>query len=175
MVEAFDLGYLYDGIDPAASGYLYDGTNVNASVPDTMLWHDRITVQLREQYQTPYGVDYRDKGDPAYCLCSVEPRTRKQAVFSDNWAQDTSPQSQGGLTEIFTLTIAAPEWHGDINTLVWWKGDCYEVDGSPSYLEHGSKYVKHWEVQARRVLNKDFSPVLVPEPKVPEGSRPWGT
>ncbi|NMM93873.1 hypothetical protein [Bifidobacterium oedipodis] len=176
--EELNLNNLYEGVDvnTLGGGGLYDGVaGIVEKHPDTLLYKDTIIVQQGGMLRTDYGTWYFQTGDPAYCLCSVEERTRKQAVFSDNWAQDTTPLDQGGLSEKFTLTIAAPEWHGDINTVLWYEGNLYEVDGAPSNLDSGSSMVNHWEIQARRVMVDEFSPAHVPPPAVPEGSRTWGT
>ena len=81
--------------------------------------------------ETVYGSGTVPDGDASYCYCSFEPRINKNSTFSKNWAQDTTPQTTGGLREDALAIVLAPEWHGDINTQFWLDNACYEVDGPP--------------------------------------------
>ncbi|QOL33129.1 thiamine biosynthesis protein ThiS [Bifidobacterium eulemuris] len=110
------------------------------------------------------------------CYCSVEGRTQKNSVFSDNWAQDDTPTSTGGLREVNMVKVLAPEWHGDIYTRFWTAdGSCWQVDGSPVDMPHSTDVARHWEMQARRVYAPELARNRIDPPAIPEGSRVWGT
>lgn len=116
--ETLDLGHLYDGVDldELGGGHLYDDTEVEPRVTDDLLHRDMIVVQLMKPVETVYGSGTVPDGDASYCYCSFEPRINKNSTFSKNWAQDTTPQTTGGLREDALAIVLAPEWHGDINT-----------------------------------------------------------
>lgn len=174
--ETLDLGRLYDDVDLEwlGGGHLYDGLDVKHTVPDSLMYKDKVIVQPMRLVDTVYGSGTTPDGDPAWCWCSVEIRTQKNSVFSKNWAQDTTPQATGGLREEVLVKVLAREWHGDIHTMFWFGDACYEVDGPPAYLNHGSALSAHWEVVGRCVGHLSDEGVREP-PQPPEGSRVWGT
>lgn len=174
--ETLDLGHLYDGVDvnELGGGHLYDEEPVKHSVPDTLMYKDKVIVQPMRLFETPYGAGTMPDGDVSWCYCSVETRTQKNSVFSKNWAQDTTPQNTGGLRQEVLVKVLAPEWHGDIHTMFWYRDDLYEVDGPPALLPHGSEMSKHWEVTGRCIGH--INERGIKEPPMPaEGSRIWGT
>ena len=171
----YDMGHLFDGVEPDASGHLFDShPEVAMTRPDSLLYRDRIIVEPMRAVETPYGNSVEPMGEPAYCWCSLEGRTQKNSVFSENWAQDTTPQSTGGLREVTMVKILAPEWHGDIRTRVWHDGSCYEVDGSPVLMPHSTKTARHWEIQARRVYAPELAKNHIDPPEVKEDTPVWG-
>ncbi|TPF92875.1 hypothetical protein BW14_06840 [Bifidobacterium sp. UTBIF-68] len=173
--ETLDLGHLYDDVDvdDMGGGHLYDGSDVEPRVTDDLLHRDLIVVQPMELYDTPYGSGTVPTGETSYAYCSFEPRINKNSTFSKNWAQDTTPQSYGGLREDSLAIVLAPEWHGDIHTMFWHGDDCYEVDGPPMHMAHSSKDAEHWNITARCIGHA--GPAVVTPPTPPEGSRIWGT
>ncbi|WP_223852149.1 hypothetical protein [Bifidobacterium myosotis] len=167
------MSHLYDDGMPEDS-HLYDGVDVEKRLPDTLMYRDKVIVQPMRLFDTPYGSGTIPDGEPAWCWCCVETRTQKNSVFSKNWAQDTTPQSTGGLRAEVLVKVIAKEWHGDIHTMFWHGDDCYEVDGPPAHLRHGSDLSEHWEVTGRQIGHVNEDGVTEP-PQPPEGSRVWGT
>ena len=160
-------------IESLRGGDLFTGTLLPQQVSDDLLHRDMVVVQPMRPVETPYGIRCEPAGDAAYCYCSFEPRINKNSTFSKNWAQDTSPQSYGGLREDSMGVLLAPEWHGDIWTRFWFENACYEVDGPPSHMRHASDRAEHWNITARRIGSADLGDVKVPVP--PDGSHVWGT
>ena len=161
-------------VDALRDGDMFTGTLVQSHPPDSLLYRDIITVQLMKPVETFYGTVPVPDGPPVECYCSLEPRINKNSTFSKNWAQDTSPQSYGGLRVDSMCVVLAPEWHGDIWTRFWYEDACYEVDGPPSHMRHSSDKAEHWNITARCIGGIDPDGVRT-MPKVPEGSRRWGS
>lgn len=174
--ENMDLGHLYDGVDleRLGGGHLYDDTELEPRITDDLLHRDIIVVQPMKPVETVYGSGTVPDGDASYCYCSFEPRINKNSTFSKNWAQDTTPQTTGGLREDALAIVLAPEWHGDINTQFWFDNACYEVDGPPMEMRHASDAAHHWNITARCIGHATKDNGLKP-PVPPEGSRTWGT
>lgn len=171
----YDMGRLYDNvdIDRLGGGRLYDNVSLEPSTPDSLLYRDLIVVQPMRHVETPYGGRDEPDGKPAWCRCCIEGRTQKNSVFSENWAQDTTPDTDGGLRAVTLDRVLAKEWHGDIHTRFWWDGCCWQVDGEPVYMRHGSDTATHWEFPARKIGTVEDSGLAMPMPE--EGSRVWGT
>ena len=92
------MSHLYDGEQPEET-HLFDDVETEPRITDDLLHRDMIVVQPMKPYETPYGAGTVPDGDASYCYCSFEPRINKNSTFSKNWAQDTTPQSTGGLRE----------------------------------------------------------------------------
>lgn len=171
------MGYLYDGIDMdmLGGGFLYDQADTPPQVPDSLLYRDRIIVQPMVSTSGPHGVmDVPDPDNPpAYCYCCVEGRTQKNSVFSEDWAQDTTPTAKGGLRSVTLVRVMAVEWHGDIHTRMWWRDSWWQCDGQPVHIAHGTALANHWEFPMRLIGENDRTGMLRP-PTVPEGARIWG-
>lgn len=158
---SYDLRRLYDGADTGelGGGHLYDATPpMDAKPRPTLLDTDTVIVQNRVHVQDPHGGHYEYRGDPLLVACSVEGHEQQAGMFSISGAEDKSVSDQGGLQEVTPIRILAREWPGDIHSRVWWHGDPYDVDGSPTYFPHSSETARHWEVRARRVVNVALSP-----------------
>lgn len=167
------MSHLYDGEQPEET-HLFDDVETEPRITDDLLHRDMIVVQPMKPYETPYGAGTVPDGDASYCYCSFEPRINKNSTFSKNWAQDTTPQSTGGLREDALAIVLAPEWHGDINTQFWFDNACYEVDGPPMEMRQASDAAHHWNITARCIGHATEDNGLKP-PVPPEGSRTWGT
>ena len=167
------MSHLYDGEQPEET-HLFDDVETEPRITDDLLHRDMIVVQPMKPYETPYGAGTVPDGDASYCYCSFEPRITKTSTFSKNWAQDTTPQSTGGLREDALAIVLAPEWHGDFYSRFWFNGSCYEVDGSPVYLPHSSDMAKHYEFPARRIYAAELAHNRVSPPVPPEGAETWG-
>lgn len=163
----FDMGHLFDGVDPNESGFLFDDhPEVLRTPPDSLLYRHRIIVQTRRAESGPHG-DTSVPVDVFYCLCDYVPRTQKTSSFSEQWAQKIDPQSQGGLLDKDLIRVLAPEWHGDTYTRFWIDNTCYEVDGNPVWMPDGSDMSRHWEVPAKKCAT-------TPPPVVPDSNPVWG-
>lgn len=167
------MASIYKDPDPRG-GSIYMGRNVDAKVPQDLLHCEKMIFQGMEPLVNCYGSTTVPTGEVHWFYGSVEGRTQKNSVFSENWAQDTTPQSEGGLREVTLVRILAPEWHGDIYSRVWWNGNCYEVDGSPVNLPHASGLARHWEFPARRVYALELAKNRIDPPQVPEEAAVWG-
>lgn len=164
------MGYLYE--DGAPSGpFLYDGEDV-PPVTEGLLRRDLVVVVPMRRAVTPYGERLEEAGDPVWCRCCFEWRTNKTSTFSKNWAQDTTPQTHGGLREDALAFLLAPEWHGDVNTRFWHGPDCFEVDGPPMFQPHSTRAARHWSITARCVGHADKVGQSPPVPA--EGAPTWG-
>ncbi len=172
MRMSFDMDSLYpDDADTGDSLY-GDDAGITPVLPDTILYRDRVIVQPMKPVTGVHGTTVIPDGEPSWCLCDIEGRTQKNSTFSKNWKQDMTSSPRGQL-ETTLLRIMAKEWHGDYYSRVWYEGDCYECDGSPVEMPHGTDMSRHWEIVVRMVTNHLFSDLE--EPKPTEGSRVWGT
>ena len=135
--ETWDLGHPYDksGSD-AVVEHPYKDVTVPWVKPDSILYRDKVIVVLYTVRRGPHGTTYVP-GKAYWCWCSIEGREQQAGMFSISGAEDKSPQTWGGLREVTPSQVAAVEWHGDIHTEVWYQGDCYDVDGAPTFRQHG--------------------------------------
>ena len=163
---------LYDDETVDSSGLYEDSPEVGDVIPDTIMFRDKVIVQPMKPVMGVHGITVVPDGKPSWCLCDIEGRTQKNSTFSKNWKQDMIASPKGQL-ETTLLRVMAVEWHGDYYSQVWYKGDCYECDGSPVEMPHGTTMSSHWEVVVRLVANHLFSDLKPPEPE--KGSRVWGT
>ena len=133
-----------------------------------------IVVQLMKPVETVYGSGTCRMGTPHTVTARSSLESIRTARFPRTWAQDTTPQTTGGLREDALAIVLAPEWHGDINTQFWFDNACYEVDGPPMEMRHASDAAHHWNITARCIGHATKDNGLKP-PVPPEGSRTWGT
>ena len=100
-------------------------------------------------------------------ICCVEGRAQQAGMFSISGAEDKTPSSDnpGGLEEVTPLQILAREWPGDIYSRIWYKGDYYDADGAPTWRGSGSRFSRHWEVRARRVVIGEYLDGGISEPE----------
>lgn len=172
--ETWDLGHPYDksGSD-AVVEHPYKDVTVPWVKPDSILYRDKVIVVLYTVRRGPHGTTYVP-GKAYWCWCSVEGREQQAGLFSISGAEDKSPQTWGGLREVTPSQVVAVEWHGDIHTEVWYQGDCYDVDGAPTFRQHGE--VPHYDMHIRR--NADYSQIPVglrPKPPEPDpDDHVWG-
>lgn len=156
--------YLYDEEPAGGEGYLFQGRH-----PRQLFDKDQVIVQPRKPVRTAHGNKYENDGEPVRVVCSVEGRAQQAGMFSISGAEDKTPQNQGGLTEVTPIQILAREWPGDIHSLIWWKGDWYDADGSPVTRDTGTPESRHVEIRARRTA------INIPESHIQEGAHTWGT
>ena len=153
---------------PGTPGYYGTGR-----LPKPPRSHTGLIVVLYTVRRGPHGTTYVP-GKAYWCWCSIEGREQQAGMFSISGAEDKSPQTWGGLREVTPSQVVAVEWHGDIHTEVWYQGDCYDVDGAPTFRQHGE--VPHYEMHIRR--NADYSQIPVglrPKPPEPDpDDHVWG-
>lgn len=121
---------------------------------------DRVLVQKRVRRDGAHGDDLIEVGEPVEVVCSVEDRAQQAGMFSISGQEDKTIGTAGGLQEVTPIQIMALDWPGDIDSLIWWKGDKYDADGAPVHRSHG--LTPHWEIRARRVWARDFA--VSPQP-----------
>ena len=158
---------------------VYDESDTPKHVRDDLLHRDVIVYQGMEPLVTAHGNTTVPKTvdgvpDVHKVYCCVVGRTQKNSVMSENWAQDTTPQSVGGNREMNQVKGLAPEGHGDFYARCGYEGSCYEVDGSPVYLPDSSDAARHYEFPARRVYAAELARNKVSPPTPPEGAAVWG-
>lgn len=147
-------------------------TQAPSAQPHTLLDTDMVVVQNRRHVQDPHGGHYEYVGDPVAVVCSVEGHEQQAGMFSISGAEDKSVTKQGGVQEVTPIRILARQWPGDIYSRIWFHGDPYDADGSPTLFPHSSKLARHWEVRARRVVDvskaDDVAGMIVqPDPPMP--------
>ena len=163
---------VYQGMTPLVNAY--GNTTVPKYFDSEGNVVDARTVIMALRSADPVSALAAYTPDVHKVYCCVVGRTQKNSVMSENWAQDTTPQSVGGNREMNQVKVLAPEWHGDFYSRFWHEGSCYEVDGSPVYLPDSSDAARHYEFPARRVYAAELARNKVSPPTPPEGAAVWG-
>ena len=160
------MAFLFDD-DTNERHYLYEDDQTDYGGQKQLFDTDYVVVIPRKHVQDAHGGQYVQTGDPVKVICCVEGRAQQAGMFSISGAEDKTPSSDnpGGLEEVTPLQILAREWPGDIYSRIWYKGDYYDADGAPTWRGSGSRFSRHWEVRARRVVIGDYLDGGISEPE----------
>lgn len=103
-----------------------------------------VLVQLREMKRNAEGVRLlTDVGEPVAVRGMGEPVR--------DWSS-SEEQTSGGLQVLDLIIWRSKLWPGDVNSLVEYDGDTYEVVGAPQ-RHHAGRRTQHHRVTLRHLRN----------------------